>query len=259
MKKAMGTYSPTQPLYSSDEWTYLEAKRYNAHTREPINGYDCPICFNKQSIMVTQESRGQLYNGIKPCECQSIHNTQLNINRSNMAKVLETMTMEAFNTKDEVTKHMKSLALDYVENYNGETWFYIGGQVGAGKTHIATATINELMKKGNQALYMRWHEITQELKPLVNDKEYANIMRKYQTANLLYIDDFLKKYTDADLDIAFRLLQGRLDNNLATIITSEKFAMEIPDEAIRSRIEQACKKYNVNIGRDTKKNQRLKI
>jgi DNA replication protein DnaC len=44
---------------------------------------------------------------------------------------------------------MMEVCQDYINKYDSVGWLYIGGQVGSGKTHIATATLQELMKRSN--------------------------------------------------------------------------------------------------------------
>jgi DNA replication protein DnaC len=77
-----------------------------------------------------------------------------------------------------------------------------------------------------------------------------------KSADLLYIDDFLKNATDSDYNIAFEIIQARVDRQKATIITSELYLHEIKDEAIGSRIRQMCGVNILQIKRDIELNYR---
>jgi DNA replication protein DnaC len=154
---------------------------------------------------------------------------------------------------------MLTIAKKYVDEFDSNDWMFIGGSVGSGKTHICTATLQEIMKKGNQGIYKRWHEIVSELKEDMNNNKSNQYIYELTTCNLLYIDDFLKNYTKSDLGIAFRIIQGRHDRNLPTIISSEFYLSEIDemDSAIGSRIKEKSNKFTINILREEKKNFRL--
>ena len=41
---------------------------------------------------------------------------------------------------------------------------FIGGQVGAGKTHLCTAMVGEFLKRGISAKYMLWRDDALKLK-----------------------------------------------------------------------------------------------
>jgi DNA replication protein DnaC len=244
---------------SSDEPFDLEkallkdCERYNWRTLQP-DEYDCPKCGNKGNYMYYEAG----YTFLKNCECATIRQNNLNIDRSGLNKVFQQYTFENWKTRNEVHRNMKKVCEDYIDNYNGQGWLYIGGQVGSGKTHIATATLQELMKKSYVGTYKRWHEIIKELKTGMNTKDYQLVMHDLKNCNLLYIDDFLKNPTEADLNIAFEIIQARVDRQKATIITSELYLHEIKDEAIGSRINQMCGDNVIQIKRDSELNYRIK-
>ena len=142
-------------------------------------------------------------------------------------------------------------------------WFYIGGAVGSGKTHICTAICNELLKK-RAVTYMPWREEAVKLKTIVNDISYQVEMDKLKKVDVLYIDDFLKtksgdQPTGGDINIAFEIINYRYNNSLTTIISSERTINEVikVDEATGSRIFQFAKEYGIDLGKDKAKNMRL--
>ena len=146
---------------------------------------------------------------------------------------------------------------------SGCGWLFVGGQVGAGKTHLCTAVINAFMARGYQCAYMAWKDDGTKLKALVNEGEqYEKMINRFKTAQVLYIDDFLKTKqgemsTVGDVNLAFELLNYRY-NNLVTIISSERFIAEIEliDEAVGSRIVERCKGNCINIKREKMRNYR---
>lgn len=229
-----------------------DCDRYNSKVMPP-DEYDCPKCNNRGNYMYYDDG----YTYLKNCDCASIRENNLNIDRSGLNKVFQQYTFDNWKTSKPIHKNMKKLCLDYLDKYNKQTWLYIGGQVGSGKTHIATATLQELMRKGYVGTYKRWHEIVKELKTGMNTKDYQLSMHELKTTNLLYIDDFLKNATDSDLNIAFEIIQARVDRQKATILTSELYLDEIKDEAISSRIIQMCGEHIIQINRDETNNYRV--
>ena len=123
----------------------------------------------------------------------------------------------------------------------------------------------ELIKKCNSLIYMKWADATRELKDAMNDFYYDEIIDRYKDIDILYIDDFFKVQagkapTSSDIRIAFEILNTRLLKNKKTIISSE-FTLDRMldfDEATVSRIFEQATQYTINIGKDRKKNHRIK-
>ena len=93
-----------------------------------------------------------------------------------------------------------------------------------------------------------------------------NVEKVWKKAEVLYIDDLFKTEqgknpTTADINVAFEILNYRYRNpQLITLISSEKTIQELVriDEAVGSRIFEMSRDFCVNIGKDIKKNYRLK-
>jgi len=146
-------------------------------------------------------------------------------------------------------------------------WFFIGGQVRSGKTHICTAIVNELMNQGKETLYMLWRNEIVKLKANSMDgPEYQKTIQAYKSVKVLYIDDLFKTEkgkspTTADINIAFEILNTRYQNrNLITIISCEKIIKEllVIDEAIGSRIFEMAGDYCVQINNNDRMNMRMR-
>ena len=124
---------------------------------------------------------------------------------------------------------------------------YFQGRPGSGKTHICTAICSDLMRKGKNVYYMAWRDESRTLKSLMNSDEIDEPMRKLKRISVLYIDDFMKGgMSDADVRLAFEILNARYnDSKLRTIISSEYSIEKILelDEALGSRIYERSKGY----------------
>ena len=113
---------------------------------------------------------------------------------------------------------------------------------------------------------MLWRDEVVKLKASVTDTEYQKVMDELKSAEVLYIDDFLKttnggEPTQGDMNIAFELLNHRmLDKSKRTILSSEYPIQEALrfDEATISRIFERAGVYKISIGRDISKNYRMR-
>lgn len=248
-----------------------ESNKRVGHLNE-LDGYDCPICNNrgrKSSIRKTE----RIINGEpdyeeveSDCICKPIRNSLRRIKKSGLANVMEKYTFQSYETVESWQQNLKDKAQRFIENCGGV--FFIGGQSGSGKTHICTAIVGDLLRKGKAAYYMLWEDEIIKLKAnKMDDAKYQQQMNLLKTIDVLYIDDFFKpvegnpKPTPADIKIAYELINYRYINGSgATIISSEHYIQEIldMDEATGGRLIEYAGEYITNIKRDRARNYRLK-
>lgn len=246
---------------SSKEW---QLQRYNegAGNLNEIDGYDCPICKNKGYIAKLTDLGEEVH---VFCKCQKIRATLRRAQKSGLGDVLTDCTFSKFIDSEPWQSNIKSKAKAFCED-DSARWFFIGGQTGAGKSHLCTAIAAHYIKSGKDVRYMMWVDEAKELKASVNDYSYTNTIREIKESAVLYIDDFLKspdgtKPTAADLKLSFEIINNRLyDKSKVTIISTE-FPLDALidfDEAIMGRLFQACGEYKITIPKDRAKNYRLR-
>ena len=234
--------------------------------------FDCPKCKNRgQSMKVRETDAGGLEIVVVPCKCIATRQSILRLAESGLQDVTRIYTFRRFDTTEPWQENIKQLAMEYVKRLEGgeKGWFFIGGQSGAGKTHICTAIAVQAIKQGKSTRYMVWRDELRRLKAAVNSPEYGEILQQWQGTQVLYIDDFLKagrgqdgrmNPTQSDVAIAFEILNHRIVNGGPTIISSELTLSEIADidEATAGRIAQKSKAHCINISRRKERNYRLK-
>ena len=232
-----------------------------------MKGFECAKCLNKGLIYHIRKN--EIVS--TPCKCMFFRGLERRTSKSGMSEMLKGCTLESFETKSEWQQLIKNKAIEYIKQDNGD-WWYIGGQVGSGKTHICTAIVGELINAGKTARYMLWRDIAVKLKSVVNDfNEYERLISPLKQADVLYIDDFFKtgkdrvgntmRPTEADCNLAFEIINYRYNQQgLITIISSELGIDELLniDEAIASRICQRAGKFCNKISKDNRKNYRLR-
>lgn len=256
---------PEKTEHTAAEWAQMQVDAYNksAGNLNEFDGFNCNACLNKGYIAYINENGYEIH---KECKCMRIRKTLRLAKNSGLGDILADNTFAKYEVTEEWQKAIKEKAQAFCED-EAAKWFFIGGQVGAGKTHLCTAISAHYIKAGFDTQYMLWCEESKRLKSIVNEFElYQRSIDKYKNVDVLYIDDFLKTRggelpTNADINLAFEILNNRLmSNEKITIISSEKTLAEILDydEATMSRIYQQTGIYNINIERDIKKNYRLK-
>lgn len=233
------------------------------------DGYDCPICHNQGLLYRRDENTGKLLSW--ECTCKK-ERAAIRAKQANGApKKSEHQTFDTYNADTDWRQKFKQSAISFTQNcIDGSLgWFFIGGQPGSGKTHLANAIQNVLIGADKRVLYMSWREESARLKALLNSDGYTPAVQKYKAAEVLFIDDFLKTRreangtyclpTDGDMNLAFEIIKYRDENNLVTVLTSEFTVNAIHefDQSVGGRIKQRCGAYCFNILPDSGKDYRL--
>ena len=210
------------------------------------DGIDCPICNNKGVVYRVDEA-GCLFS--RECECMAKRKSLRLLRRSGLEDLVRDSTFKAYETPDEFTRRAKETALDYVQ-HGEDKWFYISGHPGCGKTHLCTAIRRRLLGQNIPVRYFLWREDGPKLKTMVNNDAdgYDRLMKEFVDVPVLYIDDFFKgKVTDADMNLAFALINARYNRRrkTRTIFSSERSIAEIRklDEAFGGRIAERADGY----------------
>lgn len=255
---------------SKEEEERFKADSYNRTpgTAHDKSIYDCKICLNKGDIaIVRQNDLGWWTIFHRPCKCLKIRSTIRRMQRSGLKDIIRDYTFDKYKADEPWQQAIKQAAMDYAKDPRG--WFFIGGQSGAGKTHICTAICREFLLEGREVKYMLWRDDVTAIKQAVNDYElYKQLIGQYKDVDVLYIDDLFKigktdghsqKPTTGDINAAFEILNGRYnDPRKITIISSECTVNDILDidEAVAGRIFERAKPLNLKP--DRSKNYRLK-
>ena len=206
-----------------------------------LDNVDCDVCGNTGFIVWDED--GVLKS--RECECMAKRRSIRRIKNSGMEDMFKRFSFENYEPIGRYRALLLDRAIDYTKD-DGGWWFYIYGQSGSGKTHICTAVCKAFIDRGVEVYYMNWRDESVILKSLVtNGDAYSERMKKLKSVEVLYIDDFLKAgCTEADIKIAFEILNARYNKRLRTVISSEmtlEGLFEV-DEAIAGRIYELSQK-----------------
>lgn len=277
MKNAlMGGMAPSCEVETPAQRAQRKADDYNAMegNLNQEDGYDCPICKNKGHVAYIGEKDafGHPTEYFKPCKCCKVRNAIRRLNRSGLKNAVKELTFDKYEARNPWQQTIKDTAQRFCTE-GGGSWFFIGGQSGAGKTHICTAIAVHHIRQGKEVRYMVWREEAPRIKALVNDAEaYASLMQELKAADVLYIDDLFKDSRDdmgqyrpptsADIRLAFEIINYRyLNPELITIISCEMQLLELDeiDEGVAGRIAMKSKPggYCISLKPDKSKNWRM--
>lgn len=260
------------------DYEQAKADAYNSSEGDldKEDGYNCDICKNKG--LIASVSRNELFGYYcevyKPCKCQKARSAIRRLNKSGLKNVVKEYSFEKYETVEPWQQTIKESAMNFV-NDDDNNFFFIGGQSGAGKTHICTAIAVEYIRRGKEVRYMLWRDEISKIKAVVNEgEEYSSLMDSLKQTDVLYIDDLFKNGkgedgkpkppTSADINAAFEIINYRYNNkrNLITIISSERTLAELVDidEAVAGRIAERAKAggYCFNLKKDKSRNWRMK-
>lgn len=250
-------WEKTPQAERDDFFLARDIRMYNEKVGE-LENYDCQKCKNKGLIAIESDKKQVLV----PCDCMPLRKSYARIKESGLGEKFDTCTFDTYKATDEWQIKIKDSALKFVENPLGG-WFFIGGQVGSGKTHLCTAIVGELLKKGYASRYCVWTTESTIIKQnITNEETYSRMIRELSMVQVLYIDDFLRgEPTKADFDLVFKIINYRAGiSGLITIISSERTIKEICelDEGLGSRIFEKAKQFALGIAKGKEKNYRYK-
>lgn len=210
-----------------------------------LDNYSCPICNNTGYILWKDEN--DLTHSLE-CKCMKTRLSIRRLKNSGLQNMVSRYRFDNYQTPTEKNKVIKAKAMEFAENQS--ECFVIMGKSGSGKTHICTAICSRLIERGWNLKYMLWRTEAAELKAMVNDaEEYKQRITQLRNVQALYIDDLFKgSITDADLNLAFTILNDRYNSvGKKTIISTERSMEEIikKDEAVGGRIVERARGYTI--------------
>lgn len=188
--------------------------------------------------------------------------------KSGLKNIIQDRTFEKFQAVEPWQKRLKEGTQEYARDLPG--WLLLCGQSGSGKTHLATAVCRQRLLQGDEVRYMPWRDKIGEIKSMSLDvPRRLELIQGYKQAQVLYIDDLYKTGrtadgsampSQADLNLAFELINHRYINRLVTIVSTERSPQELVslDEATGSRIIEMAGEHVYAIAPDMKKNYRLR-
>lgn len=243
-----------------DIFQNIEKMKVDTYNRAPVTDdgteVNCPKCNNRGTIAFLNDD-GKFT--VKPCKCSGTRRTITRLQRQGLFDAAKEKTLDKFLVTTEAQGALKEIVQRYIADDN-PCWLILCGQSGSGKTHLSTAAFVRIsMQRGVDGRYMLWNSDGRRIKAASKDGD-ESLLSDFKHTSLLYIDDLFKckkgvEPTDADVRLAFELLDYRYAHKLRTIISTEMLLDDIRDldDAIYRRIRERCGDYVGNVSRDMSK------
>lgn len=162
--------------------------------------------------------------------------------------MLQRMTFGNFNPNGAMTstpnqRESLSMALDVAKSYaeHPESWLFLDGTTGVGKTHLAVAIANLQLGYGTEVRFWTVADLLDYLRHAYarsNDSAFYTIFDETRNSELLILDDFAApSMTDWSLERLYQLIAYRQDRLLPTIITSQYILWKGADNSDWAQLE----------------------
>lgn len=138
------------------------------------------------------------------------------------------------------TEKAYEMALDFAERFDEQDCgLFIYGDPGNGKSHLAGAIAHYLRAKEYTVVFQSMPMLLQRIRATFgknNQESEQEIMNILTTTKLLVIDDLgAEKVSEWVLDVLFRILDGRYQKALKTVITSNLKPTELKVHLVEDR------------------------
>ncbi|HYE74456.1 MAG TPA: ATP-binding protein [Blastocatellia bacterium] len=203
--------------------------------------------------------------GARPCRCRLNEQRKVLLERACIPKRYEACTFDNYYPQSSGVPHCehyqlqrdaKNYAKIFVGEYpNQDYGLLFMGPCGVGKTHLAVATIKELIfLKGVQCLFYDFRDLLKEIQdsynPVSQNSELKVLAPVYE-AEVLVLDELgATKPTDWVRDTMTQIINTRYNNKQLTIFTTNYLDQQIQQEEtlvdrvgvrLRSRLYEMCK------------------
>lgn len=235
----------------------LKVDTYNqSQGKDDGTGIQCSACNNRGDFAFLNDSG---FFAVRPCKCAGTRLTVTRLQKQGLYEAAKKKTLPNFRTDTDTQRALKSIVKRFLADKEPH-WMILCGQSGAGKTHLCTAAFVRLsFDKGLDGRYLSWISDGRRMKAAAKDGD-ERLLNDFKRCNLLYIDDLFKckkdvEPSDADVRLAFEILDYRYSHRLTTVISTEMLLEDIRylDEAIYRRIHEMCGPYIGNVGKDPSK------
>lgn len=233
------------------------------------NLYNCSICKNTlytHYLDFYNDGTGHYFHHEnKPCKCNLIRKSLQLMKDNGLLKLIQKKSFDNFKATEPFQNAMKTKAINFVKAIiaKQKVSYFIGGQSGAGKTHICSAMLAEFARNGICVYFFNYIQDMATLNRYQysseNREEYESLLSLYKQADILYFDDFMYgEVSMSEQKIIFNIINHRYENDLPCIISSEKTMIDIKriNYSVYGRLYEMCRDYIININKDENKNYR---
>jgi DNA replication protein DnaC len=228
----------------------------------------CPECggigYYKEAVPFGHPRFGMLV----PCKCKLADRARRTANdlleMSNLS-AFQDKTFETFDTDMRGVKRAFLRAVDFAKKPDG--WLVFFGNYGVGKTHLASAIANELLKQNYRVLFAVVPDLLDHLRSTFgpsSEIQYDQRFELIRDAAVLILDDLgTENTTPWAREKLFQIINHRYNGRLPTVITSNRRPEEIEPRVFSRMSDRAiCEEFIIMDGDDYRRlpaNKRRKL
>lgn len=200
---------------------------------------NCPQCRGTGWKLVPRAD-GARGNVAVACDCGTEQRAARVMERARIPKRYEHCDFESYVTdladgktwtdqNCQSLKQAKLLTQAFVRDFPGsaEKGLLLMGRSGVGKTHLAVASLKELVRRGHAALFCDYRELLKEIQASYNpasESTEMGILEPVRTAEVLVLDDLgAGKPSAWVLDMIGLVLNARYNERRVTVLTTNYF------------------------------------
>lgn len=200
--------------------------------------------FVKHSITANEEKAKQMLAQKRQEEAQRL------LMQSGLGKRFQQRTFATYKVLDKNMDHAKAEAIGFITDFPNTKGLLFSGPVGIGKTHLAAAIANHLIKHLYVVLFGSSADIISRIKQTYgkSGESELDVIEALTNVDLLIIDDLGKeKASDNTSTVLYQIINRLYEDEKPLIITtnytSDALISRLGEkgEAIVSRITEMCK------------------
>ena len=186
---------------------------------------------------ILDESKGRAV--AKRCKCFKEQKTKVLFEQARIPRRYENCTFDNFEIHDSSHRHALKISKQFVKNYPvQDVGLLFIGPCGVGKTHLAVAIIQELIRKKNIPCYFcDFRELIRDIQSTYtpdSSLSEVDVLAPIFQKDVLVLDELGAKRTTAWVDeTVFYIVNNRYNNKKLTIFTSNYLDKEEDEEDAR--------------------------
>lgn len=193
---------------------------YNPITKKLLLWTSCPVCAEEKRIKKEQEEA-------KKAADEKKEILRRKMKRAGIPKRFLSRSLENYSANYPKQQHALALCKKYAENFSESleqgSSIILTGNTGTGKTHLATAIANHIVKQNYSAYFCSVRECIGDIKDSWRDKTVSEKekIKQFAEFDLLILDEVGVQFdTDTEKMILFDVLNARYLDMKPTIIIS---------------------------------------